>query len=167
MATTPVFVNSPSGLAGLVLKLSAEPSVGDLDPALANGAGGDALTELTNILGWYRCDVTQALAGIHTGTVETSAGDAIGTFRFDLVDSTTPAFDISVDTPIAELGVGAPAITPSTRTGLMLLYMALRNKLDVPTSGVDALEIHNAAGTLITSKLLTDVGGDYSEAGMT
>ena len=165
MATTPVFVNAPSGLSGLILNLAAEPSVGDLDPALANG--GDALTELTNIQGWYKADISQALAGIHIGTVETSAADAIGTFRFDMVDSTTPIFEVSVDTPIAELGVAQPAKTPGTRTGLMLMYMALRNKLDVPTSGVDALEIHNDAGTLITSKLLTDVGGDYSEAKMT
>lgn len=167
MATTPVFVNAASGLSGLVLKLAPEPSVGDLDPSLANGVGGDALTELTNILGWYRCDVTQALTGIHSGTVETSAGVAIGAFRFDLVDSTTPAFEVSVDTPIAELSVAAPAITPTTRTGLMLLYMALRNKLDVPTSGADALELHNDAGVQIARKLLSDDGSDYSEAKMT
>lgn len=165
MATTPVFVNAPSGLSGLILNLAAEPSVGDLDPALANG--GDALTELTNIKGWYKADITQALDGIHVGTSETSAGDAIGTFRFDMVDTTTPVFDISIDTPIAELGVAQPSATPGTRAGLMLMYMALRNKLDVPTSGVDELQLHNDAGTEITSKLLTDVDGDYSEAKMT
>ena len=167
MATTPVFVNAASGLSGLVLKLAPEPSVGDLDPSLANGAGGDALTELTNILGWYRCDVTQALTGIHSGTVETSAGVAIGAFRFDLVDSTTPVFEVSVDTPIPELAVAAPAITPTLRSGVMLLYMALRNRIHVPTSGVDALRIHNDAGTLIESKLLSDDGSDYNEAKMT
>jgi len=75
--------------------------------------------------------------------------------------------DAALDTAIAELGVGAPSATPSVRTGLMLLYMALRNRLDVQTSGTDALEIHNDAGTQITSKLITDAGGDYSEAKMT
>jgi len=73
----------------------------------------------------------------------------------------------ALDTAISELGVAQPATTPTIRTALMLLYMALRNKLDVQTSGTDALEIHNDAGTQITSKLLTDSGGDYSEAKMT
>lgn len=70
----------------------------------------------------------------------------------------------AIDTAISELGVAAPTATPTLRTGLMLLYMALRNKLVVQTSGTDALEIYNDAGTKITSKLLTDTGGDYTEA---
>jgi hypothetical protein len=43
----------------------------------------------------------------------------------------------------------------------MLLYMALRNKLDV-TSGFK--EVHNNAGTVITKKALSDDGTTYSEA---
>lgn len=70
----------------------------------------------------------------------------------------------ALDASISELAQLQPTATPSIRTGLMLMYMALRNKLDVQTSGVDALEIHNAAGTMIARKLLTDAGGDYSEA---
>ena len=70
----------------------------------------------------------------------------------------------ALDTAISELGVAAPAITPTVRTALMLMYMALRNKLVVQTSGTDALEIHNDAGTKITQKLLTDDGSDYTEA---
>ena len=73
----------------------------------------------------------------------------------------------AIDTAISELGVAAPTATPTLRTGLMLLYMALRNKLVVQTSGTDALEIYNDAGTKIASKLLTDTGGDYTEAEMT
>jgi len=69
----------------------------------------------------------------------------------------------ALDTAIAELGVAAPTATPTLRTGLMLLYMALRNKTVVQTSGTDALEIHNDAGTKIASKLLTDDGDDYTE----
>ena len=72
----------------------------------------------------------------------------------------------ALDTAIAELVVGVPSVTPSLRTGLMLLYMALRNKIDVQTSGTDSLQIHNDAGTKITEKLLTDDGTDYSEAKM-
>ena len=73
----------------------------------------------------------------------------------------------ALDTAISELGVAAPTATPTLRTGLMLMYMALRNKTIVQTSGTDALEIHNDAGTLITQKLLTDDGSDYTEAEMT
>lgn len=64
---------------------------------------------------------------------------------------------------IPELAQGIPAITPTPRTLGMLLYMALRNKLDV-TSGFK--EVHNDAGTLITKKVLTDDGATYSEAKM-
>ena len=42
----------------------------------------------------------------------------------------------------------------------------MRNKTIVQTSGTDALEIHNDAGTKIAAKLLTDDGSDYTEAEM-
>ena len=74
--------------------------------------------------------------------------------------------DDALDTAIAELGVAAPTATPTLRTAVMLMYMALRNKLVVQTSGTDALEIHNNAGTKIAAKLLTDDGSDYTEAEM-
>lgn len=70
----------------------------------------------------------------------------------------------ALDAAISELSQAQPTATPSVRTGIMLMYMALRNKLDVQTSGTDAIEIHNAAGTMVAQKLLTDAGGDYSEA---
>jgi hypothetical protein len=73
----------------------------------------------------------------------------------------------ALDTAISELGVAAPTATPTLRTGLMLLYMALRNKLVVQTSGTDAIEIYNDAGTLIAQKLITDDSSDYTEAEMT
>lgn len=72
----------------------------------------------------------------------------------------------ALDTSIAELGVGAPSATPSLRTGLMLLYMALRNRVDVDTTGADAMKLYNDAGSQIASKLVTDDGTDYSEAKM-
>jgi hypothetical protein len=72
----------------------------------------------------------------------------------------------AIDTAISELGVAAPTATPTLRTGMMLMYMALRNKTVVQTSGTDALEIYNDAGTKIAAKLLTDDGSDYTEAEM-
>ncbi len=72
----------------------------------------------------------------------------------------------ALDTAIPELTQGIPAITPTIRTALILLYMALNNKLDVATSATDTLEIHNNAGTRIAQKLISDDGADYSEAKM-
>ena len=72
----------------------------------------------------------------------------------------------ALDTAISELGVAAPTATPTLRTGLMLLYMALRNKTVVQTSATDAIEFYDDAGTLITKKLLTDDGSDMTEAEM-
>jgi hypothetical protein len=72
----------------------------------------------------------------------------------------------AIDTVISELGVAAPTATPTLRTGLMLLYMMARNKLVVQTSGTDALEVYNDAGTKICGKLLTDDGSDFTEAEM-
>lgn len=72
----------------------------------------------------------------------------------------------ALDTAISELGVAAPTATPSIRTGIILGYMLIRNKLVVQTSATDALEVYNDAGTLIAKKLLTDDGSDYTEAEM-
>lgn len=74
--------------------------------------------------------------------------------------------DTALDTAIPELGVAAPTATPTVRTGLMLMYMMVRNQLIVQTSGTDAIEVYNDAGTKITQKLITDDGSDYTEAEM-
>lgn len=70
----------------------------------------------------------------------------------------------ALDTVIVELGIAAPAAEPTMRTGLMLLYMALRNKLIVQTSGTDALEIHRDDGTKICAGTITDAAGDMTRA---
>lgn len=82
----------------------------------------------------------------------------------DATDAINAACDAALDTAIAELSQGAPTATPTVRTALMLMYMALRNRLDVNTSGTDELAIYNNAGTKIVKKLITDDGSDYSEA---
>jgi len=73
----------------------------------------------------------------------------------------------ALDTAIAELGVAIPTATPTIRTAMMLLYMALRNRLDIDTTGAsDFKEIYNDAGSVIAKKTLTDDGSTYSEAEM-
>ncbi len=69
----------------------------------------------------------------------------------------------ALDTAISELGVAAPTATPTLRTGLMLLYMSLRNKLDITAT---TKEVHNNSGTKICEKALSDAAGVYSEAEM-
>ena len=60
----------------------------------------------------------------------------------------------------------APA-TPRPDQFAMLIYMALRNRLDIDTGGgTDFKEIYNDAGVVITKKALTDDGTVYSEAEM-
>lgn len=63
---------------------------------------------------------------------------------------------------LAELAAD-PGATPTERQALMLLYMALRNKIDVTNS---AKEIHNNANSVILTKTLTDDGTTYSESKM-
>ncbi len=73
----------------------------------------------------------------------------------------------ALDTTISELSQAAPTATPTLRTGLMLLYMMARNRLDIDTSGgTDYKEVYNDAGTMIARKALTDDGSTYSEAEM-
>ncbi|MCH8314088.1 MAG: hypothetical protein IID17_14000 [Nitrospinae bacterium] len=61
----------------------------------------------------------------------------------------------ALDTAITELGVATPAASPTLRTGLMLLYMALRDKMDTtPTDN----EIHNDAGAVIATASVNDDG---------
>jgi len=104
--------------------------------------------------------------------VDNSSGMTINRGGDIINDNATAAevltqVNTALDTAIVELTQGVPTATPSVRTGLMLLYMTLRNKFDSQTSGTDAIEIHNDAGTQIAIKLLTDDGSDYSEAKMT
>lgn len=59
----------------------------------------------------------------------------------------------ALDTAISELGVQAPVASPTIRSGIMLLYMALRNKR---LTDADQDDIHNNAGAVICSAVLSD-----------
>jgi len=67
---------------------------------------------------------------------------------------------IETDT-IPELGVGAPAASPTLKTSIMLLYMALRNQ----NEGTSILStITNDAGVTICSAVLDDDGVTYTKS---
>jgi len=110
-------------------------------------------------------DSRMAEASINTtaGTVDTVATntDMRGTDSAGVLTQVNAA----IDTAIPELSVGAPVTTPTIRTGIMLGYMKLVNQFVVQTStGSEAIEIYNAAGTKIASKLINDDGADFTEA---
>lgn len=71
---------------------------------------------------------------------------------------------MNIDT-LPELAQGVPPTNPTDRQATMLIYMALRNRLDIDTGGAtDFKEIYNNAGIVIAKKALTDDGTVYSEA---
>jgi len=127
----------------------------------ASAAGFDA-NQRVDIGSWLGTVVT---LGAGAPDVNIQSTDDIALSATQKADVNTEV-DTALDTTISELSQGIPATTPTVRTALMLLYMALRNKLDVATSATDTLEVHNDAGTRIAQKLLTDDGSDYSEAKM-
>ena len=128
--------------------------------------------------------ITATTGRVDVATIQTAAADTVrdrilsdstafagGNINATVSSRATPAqvltqVNAALDTAIVELAQAAPSATPTLRTGLMLLYMALRNRLDVDTSGTDVLEIRNDAGTVIAKKELTDDGSTYSEAEM-
>lgn len=141
-----------------------------LNTAIPGGPAANSINERVAAID----DLTQAsgggdLAAILADTNELQADDIPGLIAAlnDIAASDVlTQVNAALDTAISELGVAVPTATPTLRTGLILLYMSLRNKTVVQTSGTDALEIYNNAGTLITKKLLTDDGSDYTEAEM-
>lgn len=67
----------------------------------------------------------------------------------------------ALNTAISELGVAAPSATPTLRTAVMLLYMALRNRT---TTTATAQTIQNDAGTTIATAALSDDGTTMTKA---
>jgi len=156
----------------------------------AHTDGGFILIDDTNMPGLYRCDVPDAAfaSGVDHAIIQLKVssgkdavvppllidlGDAgasltnLGGMSTGMKAEVLAEINTSIDTAISELSQAQPTATPTLRTGLMLLYMALRNQLNVSTSGSpDVMAIYNNAGTVVAKKQLTDVGGDYSEAKM-
>lgn len=130
--------------------------VGGLVPAPTTAGVPDV-----NVERWLDTLVTLS-AGAPDVNIQSTDDIALSTQQ--KADVNFEALDVvSVDT-IAELSQGVPATTPTVYTALMLIYMALRNRLDVDTSGApDHKEIYNDANVVITKKVLTDDGSTYRE----
>jgi hypothetical protein len=65
---------------------------------------------------------------------------------------------LTVDT-LPELSQAQPAATPTFRTAVMLLYMALRNKLTQTSS---QMSVHDNAGTVICKSATSDDGTTFT-----
>lgn len=130
-----------------------------------NMASGD----IVHITGAGTITTTTCTAGTieHDGFFQyTDAGGNITEEQSDIkaaVDAVLVDTASLNDGAISELSQGAPSATPTLQNAVMLIYMMVRNKLVGQTSGVDAIEVHNDAGTLIAKKLVTDDDQDYTE----
>lgn len=139
---------------------------------------GVAGAGLTNIdLPNQTMDITGSLSGsvgsIGAGGIATTsfaagaidaaaiAANAIGASEF--AQAAADKVFASTGAVLAELAQAAPSATPRPDEAIMLLYMAMRNKLDVTAT---TKNISNNAGTVISKKALTDDGVTYSEAEM-
>lgn len=92
-------------------------------------------------------------------------GQTVSFAYYFTIGKTAAKLNAAIDTAIPELSVAAPTATPTIRTALMLLYMALRNK-SVVSNTAGELQLHNDAGTKIAAKAITDDGSVYTEAEM-
>lgn len=95
----------------------------------------------------------------------TVVGQTVTFAYYFTIGKTLAAVNTAIDTAISELSVAAPTATPTIRTALMLLYMALRNKTVVSNTDGE-LQLYNNAGTQIAAKAITDDGSVYTEAEM-
>ncbi len=151
--------NGTDGLGALKTLIDTADTAIDVAVAdLANGT--DGLGALKTLIDTVNTDLSNGTDGL--GALKTLI-DALNDIS---TANVLTQVNTALDTAITELAVAVPSATPSLRNAAMLMYMALRNKLKVQTSGVDALEVHNDAGTLITKKLITDDGTDLTEAKM-
>lgn len=135
------------GTNSALLAASAPTNFGDL-----------SITASTGLV-----DITQTAAdkAWSTSTRVLTAGTNLNDISTAEVNSEVS--DVLKTDTISELGVAAPAATPTFENALMLVYMALRNKLDTTST---LLEVHNDAGTIIAQATLSDDGTTFTRAEM-
>jgi len=127
-------------------------------------AGGAAIGgQVRLITGFVPGTDTITFSPATTLAVTTNQYEIIPGGSVDIIQTAADKVFGSGGAALSELSVGIPAATPRPDQAMMLLYMALRNKLDVTET---IKEVHNNAGTIIATKALTDDGTTYSEAEM-
>ncbi len=106
--------------------------------------------------------LTVAPSALIAGRVDANA-QVLGTDVVDAVALADTGIDEIWGEILTELAQAVPSGTPTVRDAIMLMYMGLRNQLDI-TSGFK--EIHNNADVVITKKPLSDAAGEYREQKM-
>ena len=143
---------------------------GELQTDLANGGRLDLLIDLiladtgelqTDWANGGRLDLI--LDAILVDTDTTIPGLISALNNLSAANVNAEVVDVMRTDTLTELSQAIPSATPTFATAQMLMYMALRNKLDVTSS---IMEIHNNAGTIIATKALTEDGTTFSEAEM-
>ena len=163
-----------TNVSALATNVDAIKTKTDFLPSATAGAAGGVFIAGTNAATVVTTSFTTTFTGNLTGSVASVTGNVDGNVTGSVGSLAAQAkLDVNAEvdtaistTTIAELGVGIPVTTPTLTSAVMLVYMALRNKLDVNTDSPDLMEVHNDAGTIIATKTLTDDGSDYSEAKM-
>lgn len=149
-----------------------QPGLYRLDvPDAAFAAGADLVTVTVKAPNCFTDDVTIPLSGIFadlttilgrlpttlvSGRIDASVGAMANDVLTAAALSSGAVDKISadlLDELIAELGAGAPPVSPKVRELLALLYMAVRNKVVESTT---LKQIHNDAGTVIATASVSD-----------
>lgn len=97
------------------------------------------------------------------GTAGASLTDLGGMSTAMQAEINTELVDAITVDPIPELTQAVPDAEPSLSSAVMLMYMAMRDKIDVTAT---IKEIHNDGGTIIATKALSDDGTTYREEKM-
>jgi hypothetical protein len=121
---------------------------------------GETVAAVTGTVG----SVAGNVGGNVVGSVGSVTG-AVGSVTADVGISQAAADKVfgAAGAGLPELAQGIPSATPSPRSAMMLLYMALRNLVQVTAT---EKRITNDAGTVIAKKALADDSVTYSESEM-
>lgn len=139
--------NYTAARAGYLDELAAANIPADIDAILT-----DTGTTLDGIVDSILADTNE----LQTDLVNGGRLDLL----IDAILADTAALN---DTALSELSQAAPSATPTLKAAIMLIYMALRNKLTVTST---EMGIHNDAGTKIAKKALSEDGTTYTESEM-
>ncbi len=125
----------------------------------------DALFGASAALGTDIAKITTDVAAILVDSNELQTDNVPGLIAalndLSAAQVNTEVVDVLFTDTLSELTAAIPAATPSIAAGIMLMYMALRNKLDITDT---LMEIHNDAGAVIAKAALSDDGTTYTEA---
>lgn len=136
---------------------NVEANIGNLDAAISSRSAFNSASDTVDV---------GKISGSSTAADNVEANianlDATISSRSTLTSANvnTEMVDVLRTDTMTELSQAAPSATPTMEEAIMLLYMAVRNKLTVTSTEKG---FHNDAGTKIAKKTLSDDGTTYTE----